>query len=315
MKKLVTISLTIALMSVAANAAPMLIYQANDLGGGLTEYIFTLDATSETSAGAFATTSLTFSGNIQQQKAFGALHVHDEFNANIWDVNPGAGYNKATDTWLYDGWSPIAPDDTNMLATSPFQPLTGQDVILSLGSGTTPVAAKNLIRIVAIGDVEWDGLFAFGAGASAQDYLTSGTATPGAGVVVDAGENDGPDKYSFGAGGDGPIGDGGSLGFQLHGSSDPVGGAVAWFISGPGLVGDVPLPIDLGSPDDLNPIIIFADLAAIGAISRNPNDLYTVTLDVDGTTDSAALHLPEPATMGLMLFGAIGLVARKRRRN
>jgi hypothetical protein len=296
----------------------MLVYTATDLGGGLTEYIFTLDASSESSAGAFGTTSLTFTGNIQQQLAFGAVHVHDEMNANIWDANPGALYSKELDTWLYDGWSSIAPDDTNMSATSPAQPLTGQPIILSLGSGTVPVVAKDLIRIVAIGDVHWDGLFAFGAGSSATDYQTSGTATSGPPVVdpsADAfrGPDPGHDTNAYVVGAGGNIG-GPPFGFKLAGAYDPGSGdppaSIKWFISG----NDLPTEVELAN-GTLDPIITFRQLAALGALVRDPALPYNLRLDVDGTEDTGTLSIPEPTTMGLMLFGAIGMIARKKRRS
>lgn len=176
MIKLTTVALTVALMTAVASAAPMVTYQAADLGGGLTEYIFSIDGDGG-APGGMSTTSLTFEGDIQQIGAFGGgAQVGNETNATAQD---GAlGYSKTGDSWLFDGWNGIAPDDTNMDALGA-GPATGQPIILSVGTlGGELHAAKELVHIVARGPVIWGGgqaqtgMFAF----AGQDYDTGGVA-------------------------------------------------------------------------------------------------------------------------------------------
>jgi hypothetical protein len=136
---------------------------AQTAGSGLFLYTFTLYGNDGVES-VFATTTLTFTGAIQQTKAFGTADVNDELNAAIFEGIAGSGYLAALDTWIFAGWQEIAPDDTS---------LTGAPVVLSVGSGTIEYfEQKDLVQIVAAGDVQWTGMHArLGA-----DYPTSGTA-------------------------------------------------------------------------------------------------------------------------------------------
>jgi len=137
---------------------------APSVGTGLFVYSFTLYGHDGVDA-SFATTSLTFSGAIQQTKAFFSIDVNDESTASMFEGIAGSGYIAALDTWMYDGWDNIAPGDTDV---------TGTTVIMSVGSGTTTFyQSKDVVRIVAAGDVTWNGEFA----RQGVAYETSGTAS------------------------------------------------------------------------------------------------------------------------------------------
>jgi len=132
-------------------------------GTGLFAYIFTLYGNDGVDA-SFSTESLTFTGPIQQTKAFVTIDVSDESMTSLFEGIPGSGYIGALDTWMYDGWQPIAPGDTD---------ITGATVILSLFTGTIAHhQQKDVIHIVAGGDVQWSGSFI----RQGVSYDTSGTA-------------------------------------------------------------------------------------------------------------------------------------------
>ncbi|MDP6636269.1 MAG: lamin tail domain-containing protein [Phycisphaerae bacterium] len=132
-------------------------------GSGLFLYKFTLYGNDGVES-VFATTTLTFTGAIRQTKAFGSVDVNDGMTAGIFNDIPDAGYVAALDSWMFIGWYAIAPNDTS---------LTGSPVVLSVGTGTAEYfEQKDLVQIVAAGDVQWSGTHSrVGA-----DYPTSGTA-------------------------------------------------------------------------------------------------------------------------------------------
>ncbi|MDP6635436.1 MAG: lamin tail domain-containing protein [Phycisphaerae bacterium] len=136
---------------------------AEAAGTGLFRYTFTLYGNDGVES-VFATTTLTFTGAIQQVKAFVTADVNDELNAGIFEGIAGSGYIAGLDTWIFAGWQEIAPNDTS---------LPGSPVVLSVGSGTAAYfEQKDLVQIVATGDVQWTGTHSrLGA-----DYPTSGTA-------------------------------------------------------------------------------------------------------------------------------------------
>jgi len=82
---------------------------------------------------------------------------------------------------------------------------------------------------------------------------------------------------------------------------------------GPGIGDPVILSIGSGTTlvGDKNLVYIAAigEVKWVGKITRVTPLAGGIIVPVEGTT------IPEPATMGLMLFGAIGMIARKRRRN
>jgi hypothetical protein len=148
---------------------------APSAGTGLFRYKFTVYGHDGVDA-SFAITSLTFSGNIQQP-TFNWNNVdypaHDEATADVFH-NPPA-YNKHLDTWRYSGWTSIAPGDSNLPPANLFDPgpQDGEDVIVSAGSGTDVFyEQKDVVQIVALGDVAWSGQFA----RRQVSYNTSGIA-------------------------------------------------------------------------------------------------------------------------------------------
>jgi len=77
----------------------------------------------------------------------------------------------------------------------------------------------------------------------------------------------------------------------------------------------------------LDVFLSFAQLAAGGADDRTNATPYYIRVEAmddtvvagggspTGEVSEIEIRIPEPATMGLMLFGAIGVLARKRRRS
>ncbi len=136
---------------------------AQSAGTGLYVYEFTVYG-HDGMESAFATTTLTFTGDIRQTRAFGSIDVNDEASANLMEGVAGSGYIAAIDTWTFAGWSGIAPSDTDV---------SGSTLVMSVGSGVTEYyQQKDLVRVVAGGAVGWTGLFA----REGVDYATSGTA-------------------------------------------------------------------------------------------------------------------------------------------
>ena len=183
-----------------AGAEPTLDYTAIEIdpvtgapsaGTGLFQYKFTVYGNDGLDA-SFATTSLMFTGAIQQTKynlAGTDYDVHDETFADLADS--ADAYNKDLDTWRYNGWTNIAPGDSNLPPDNFFDPgpQDGEAVVLSVGSGVdTFYKWKNLVQIVAFGDVQWSGQFA----RQQVSYDTSGTAS-GNRLVLSVEGNTNPD--------------------------------------------------------------------------------------------------------------------------
>jgi len=136
---------------------------AQSAGTGLFAYTFTLYGNDGVDS-VFATTSLTFTGDIRQAQAFGSVDVNDEDMALLFNSNPSANYVMSLDSWLHSGWTAIAPGNTSV---------NGTTLVVSVGSGTSQYySQKDLVRIVASGDVSWFGMFS----RQGVDYPTIGTA-------------------------------------------------------------------------------------------------------------------------------------------
>jgi hypothetical protein len=119
-------------------------------GTGLFAYTFTLYGNDGVDS-LFLTTSLTFSGSIQQLKVpfIGTLFLDVDYESDALVRDGYDGYVAALDSWLYDGWSETEPGDTS---------LSGTTLVLSVFSGTSQYyQQKDLVRIVADGDVQWSG--------------------------------------------------------------------------------------------------------------------------------------------------------------
>jgi len=350
MKKLATIVVGIALLATAANAAPILDYEAEDIGGGLFKYTFTLHG-GDGQLKSLATENLVFSGKdgalIQQIAAFGGfVPVNDKGTAEDYHVNPGAQYDMNLDTWLYDGWSGISPDNTNVGAA------TGDDVTLSVGSGTqTYYEDKLLIQIIANGEVNWEGKIS----RDGHKHNTNGTAkfTPSGPNGETQGDplrpnNEGdPERIhnrwnQHGAHGEpawnrwrfenaiaeGRWYDPPMVGAYLYETTDgdstfasvmlPVGiDGDGMFIVNDG-TGGVPVPEGVAHPfapgvdsfivSGIDPLVDSGDPLGF------PTFLVFEETDGDGQVSFSMTGIPEPGTLGLILLGAAGLVARRRRR-
>jgi hypothetical protein len=332
MKKLVTITLMIALFSVGANAAT-LDYEPVDLGGGLWQYTFTVSSDDGVNR-SFAIENLVFSGDIQQLTYFfgpSELDVHTPQGAGF----AGPPYDIDRDTWVFDGWTPNPPN-MNMPITNAFQrgPGNGEDIVLSMGSGTTGVQSKGVAQIVALGNVDWEGTIF----RNQQPFPTAGTASGGGAPHGDSQENpimpdetQGPDgEWIFtdvdvpvdGAWFD-PVGDVPAYLYETDGNSnfiavmlptDIPAGSDNSFVVNDGTGG---VPVDAG---DLfifpNPVDSFI-VSGIDPLADGDDPVgFPTFLQFDEQQVSfTQTGIPEPATMGLMLFGAIGVLARKRRRS
>jgi hypothetical protein len=339
MKKLATIVLSLGLLASTASAAPILEYNVTDIGGGLYAYEFILNGNDGLEL-SFGTTDLTFTGQIHQMAAFGGfVPVHDESNANGYHVNPPAAYNKNLDTWMYDGWAAIAGGVTDVGGWNG----VGSPVILSVGSGTdTYYQQKSLIHLVASSDVTWSGIIA----RDGDPYHTSGLATPDIGPV-DGDSQDNPVNPNPEQGPRGewvfddvtvPVADGGTwfdppiadayiyettdgskfIGVMLPGNTGPnaVPDSDGLFMVDDGF--NPPVEVAAGTLHPLGDGGAGVESFIVSGIDPTVNGddplAFPTFLQFDQTEVSfTQTGIPEPATMGLILFGAMGLLARRRR--
>jgi len=341
----------IALLATAANAAPIMEYQADDLGGGLFRYTFLLKGNDDAFK-SFATSSLTFTGNIQQQMAFFTIAVGDELNANTFDAMngpaplPDAFYDKGLDTWLYSGWDLIAPGDTDLGAAP------GMPVVLSVGSGsTTFYKQKPLVQIVALGDVAFEGEIARGGHAYWIDGVASGDSGPNGETQADPlmpkNEHD-PERVHNRWNNHGAHGEEAWNRWRFEGAQ-PGGDNGRWFdppmvsaylyetTDGTSTFAGVKLPVGIDSDglftvnDGTSTVVVpegvihpfgpGVDSFVVSGIdpeadSEDPLGFPTFLLfeetDGDGEVSFSMTGIPEPGTMGLILFGAAGMLARRR---
>ena len=139
--------LGLALLSSASSPAfalPIVTHTTTPLGGGLNAYDVYL---SDIAATSWFVDSLTFTGAIQQQLAFGTIGVSKEADANTF--NGLGGYVKSTDTWVGSDWA-------NFLKGSPIDALN--EFSLTAGSSAGTSLSKILVaHIVAAGDVQYSG--------------------------------------------------------------------------------------------------------------------------------------------------------------
>jgi hypothetical protein len=340
MKKLATIVLGILFLATAAGADPIpldafLDYTTVEVEPGMFQYTFTVYANDGVNR-SFSIESLVFSGDIQQM-----MYEHPFSPGLFLDVHTpqGAGfagppYDINKDTWVFDGWTKNPPV-MNMPIDNPFAPgpITGQDIVLSMGSGTTGVQQMGVAQIVAIGDVTWNGLIF----RNQQRFPTNGVATAG-GVHGDSQENPIMPEETQGPRGewifnnvDVPVIDGGAW-------FDPVGDVPAYLYETDGNSNfiAVMLPFDVPAGSD-NSFIVNDGTGGVPVdagdlfIFPNPVDSFIVS-GIDPLADGddplgfptflqfdeqlvtfTQTGIPEPATMGLILFGVAGLLARRRR--
>jgi len=356
MKKLATIVLSIVFIASAASADAILDFSTTDLGEGWFQYKFTVFADDGENR-SFAIENLRFQGDIQQTTTVGFQGNQQQIAGMI----PGP-YDMARDTWVYDGWTPNPPNINMPLGLDGMMvpgPPTGADVILSLGSGTSQYyQQKDVIQIVAIGDVTWEGrIFR-----NQLTYPTSGSTAgdgPGGETQGDPympnnqaqvhnrfnhhGAHGEPawTQFRFGFGENGPDGfrgDGawfdppmvGAYLYETDGNSDfvavklPTGidtdnKFVLKFDDGIGTVVDIVEGGDPGYtfPDGVQSFIVSGidgDIDPPPGVDAEQWDAFPTFLQFDEDTVSFTMTgIPEPATMGLILFGAAGLLARRRR--
>ena len=364
MKKLATIVLGILFLATAAGADPIPLNAWLDYAKppvevepGMFQYTFTVYA-NDSENRSFAIENLRFQGDIQQLTYFfgpSELDVHTPSGAGF--ASPPYDINK--DTWVFDGWTPNPPN-MNMPITNPFVrgPATGEDIVLSIGSGTTGVTHKDVIQIVAIGDVTWNGMIF----RNQKPFPTSGS-TAGDGP---SGETQGDpyipnnsaqvhnrfnnhgahgepafNQFRFGFGendvngfrGDGAWFDPPIVGAYLYetdGNSDfvavklPTGidtdnQFILKFDDGAGTVVEIVEGGDPGYtfPDGVQSFIVSGidgDIDPPPGVDAGDPLAFPTFLAFDETMVSFTMTgIPEPATMSLILFGAAGLLARRRR--
>lgn len=134
----------VASASSPAYALPIVTHATTPLAGGLNAYDVYL---SDTSATSWFVASLTFTGAIQQQLAFGTIGVSKEADANTF--NGLGGYVKSADTWVGNDWA-------NFLKGSPIDALN--EFSLTAGSSAGTTLSKILVaHIVAAGEVQYSG--------------------------------------------------------------------------------------------------------------------------------------------------------------
>ena len=352
MKKITTIALTIALVSLAANASIMLDYTASTVDvGGVTYNVFDFKLTSAGDpAGTFATTSLTFTGDIQQSTWAGSrsdVHVHYRGDAGDFDSALGnvgyEGYEIDRDTYLYNGWEFLPPNDTNLGDAGP-DPETGEAIVMSLGSGLTTVTEKDLVRVVALGNVSWSGGITFTGYAVTQingvtatgpvpfdgDFQNNPIMPTSDQIVPDFRFPGGTTEFTFaGVSGEGrwfdpPLVP--AYKYETDGNSNftsvilPVGvdtdGQFLIEVTGQGTrpaTEGVAFDFSAHFTGDIDKFWVL-DIDPL-AESTDPGAFPTFLAFDQTTVTFTQIGVPEPATMSVLFLGAMGLIARKRRRS
>ena len=167
MKKLATIALTIALMSLAANAAiitvdpPVILTAADGYPGfdptGLRQYTFNLVDDGEQTVGPWAVdiwvvSELGGSGIFNINAFGGGLTIDDHPNADIFNSDANL-YNKAADTWLANGfgWLPLP---ITHLISGPHQGFM-PEIHVTASSGN--LGSAPFLQVVTDGDLRWYG--------------------------------------------------------------------------------------------------------------------------------------------------------------
>ncbi|MBX9791659.1 MAG: PEP-CTERM sorting domain-containing protein [Pirellulales bacterium] len=146
-------------------------YAASSSGGTSFFDVFVDDPGSNPAS--YAVTNFKFSGVLLNNKAFFALDVNKEADADVFAVTVGSGYVKNTDTWVGKAWTDFP--GTGIISTpSLFQVTAGTGG----GSQFTKVL---LAHIVATGNVGYEGTIS----RLGQDYAVSGTlAVPEPGTIA-----------------------------------------------------------------------------------------------------------------------------------
>jgi hypothetical protein len=111
MKRFFCAALLVGLLCTSAQANPILTATVTNLGGGVYAWDISIDP-QDANLGSFfvdgskANTGFVFNGNIQQIKAFAAVTVDKQADANTYNgLFPASGYQSQTDSWFYDPWA------------------------------------------------------------------------------------------------------------------------------------------------------------------------------------------------------------------
>jgi hypothetical protein len=162
-------------LTAVAHAVPTLTYTTTDLGSGLTGYDFSVHGNDAANSSffvtiTFAATSPGTATSLSQVKAFGAVTVNDQTNADTFNVTGGSGYSKALDTYVYN------PFGANFNGT-PVETTTTYQFSAGTGGGSA-LNDSLLAHIVANGSITYTGTIS----RSGLDTNVSGTASAGAPV-------------------------------------------------------------------------------------------------------------------------------------
>ncbi len=319
MKKLTTIALTIALLGAVANATPITDPTGNDDGAFLVTVDLVTGAVTLTNTTA---APITFNG-LNIMSSAGILDpVRDEIAGTGWksvadylavgdflSVSVGLGAGAFGLGELQATANTLT--EANPGAAATLQPGATWSIGNPIIPGSTITPGDDFtIQFNPVG----------GSPTTMRDYDISGgqaVVDPESDLFRDQGAgnhgNHESNAYDFSLGGNANVGPLAAIQLAaafVPGDEVPTPENIIWYISGNGMAAEEVL-----ATGSLDPIITFAELAALGATKRDGSS-YDIRLAIDGTPDSGGtLALPEPTTMGLMLFGAIGVIARKRRRS
>jgi|SaaInl8_200m_RNA_FD_contig_91_415750_length_2235_multi_3_in_0_out_0_1 hypothetical protein len=359
-KKLITMALTVALVSITANASVIIqptvdLFETTDLGGGLFGYEFHLvgndivngNPTTDT-LGTFKARDILFEGvggaQIQQVLAGGFSPIDTQSAGAVW---PPTMYVPASDTWVYDGW--------NLGATNSVGLATGDPVNLSLERTDVSVQLSSvpLVYIVADGDVQWgqngNGTISRGVKSGGTDYVAT---VPTAGSTASAGFPGDTQGNPIMPTSQRPVDDPRLPEPTTEFTFTDVPGEGRWFdppmvpaykyvtdgnsnftsvilpvgIDGDGqflieVFGQGTAPATEGVAFDFSAHFA-GDISKFWVLNIDPladagdPGAFPTFLEFDAATVTfTQTGVPEPATMSVLFFGAMGLVARKRRRS
>jgi hypothetical protein len=130
----------------------LLHWETNDIGGGLYRYdVFLDDPTTFT--GSYFAQFLTFTGNINQNVAFGFLKANTATEATNFAMAAGSNFDKNSDSFFF---SPFTENlvDAGITDTSAATGLAQRSFAITAGSGTGPgLDFVQIAQIVGAGDV------------------------------------------------------------------------------------------------------------------------------------------------------------------
>jgi len=320
----------------------------NDEAGKETNAVWAviMDFTSSDGSGIYNISA--FGGFVPVDNAVEDFHPVDN-PTGLHNPYPGQSYNREMDSWLHDGFDWLAPPITHNIAGphNDFMPVA--EIAAGGTAGDLPSGIP-FLQLVSDGNIEWNGGIARGSGQG--EIPSSGTTAggtdwePGDGIIGgradtsnnvggpyedfptwdprrtgsnQGGPGDARGQYEIGPGGDGQ--QGGLFGIVLEGGvKTPEHEWNLYDFATGALLGPI-VGMEPESEGNADVFVSFAELAALGATDRTGEVPYVVGLQqIDGSgipvgdESEILLLLPEPTTMGLMLFGSIALISRRKRR-